>query len=113
MRDGALSNQKPRAWHPDAGSRSIAKSVVYASSRLRSSSAQIPSRGLAGSSVGNNVKRDLLSLVEAVHPGAFDRADVHEDILAAVIWLDESEALLAVEPLHGSFRHIALSFSRE
>jgi hypothetical protein len=32
---------------------------------------------------------------------------VDEDILAAVIWLDESIALLAVEPLHGSFRHIA------
>jgi hypothetical protein len=39
---------------------------------------------------------------------AFDRADVHEDILAAVIRLDETEAFLAVEPLHGSFRHIAL-----
>jgi hypothetical protein len=35
---------------------------------------------------------------------------VHEDILATAIRLDEPEALLAVEPLDGSFRHIALSF---
>jgi len=48
-----------------------------------------------------------LSLIEPMHPCAFDSADVHEDILAAVIRLDESEALLAVEPLHGSLRHIA------
>jgi hypothetical protein len=33
---------------------------------------------------------------------------MHEDVLAAVIRLDESVALLAVEPLHGSCRHIAL-----
>jgi hypothetical protein len=30
---------------------------------------------------------------------------VHEDILAAVIRLDETEALLAIEPLYGSLRH--------
>src|SRR5262249_55685953 len=45
---------------------------------------------------------------EALHSSAFDRADMHEDILAAVIWLDESVALLAIEPLHGSLRHLAL-----
>jgi hypothetical protein len=50
-----------------------------------------------------------LSLVEAGHPSAFDRADVHEDILASVIRLDKSEALLAVEPLHGSLCHITHS----
>jgi hypothetical protein len=33
---------------------------------------------------------------------------VHEDILAAIIRLDEAEAFLAVEPLHGSLRHVAL-----
>jgi hypothetical protein len=30
---------------------------------------------------------------------------MHEDILAAVIRLDEAEALLDIEPLHGSLRH--------
>ncbi len=63
-----------------------------------------------GSSVYNKVKRDLLPLVEAAHPSAFDRTDVHEDVLAAVIWLYESEALLAIEPLHSSRRHFRLPF---
>jgi hypothetical protein len=31
---------------------------------------------------------------------------VHEDILATVIGLDESVALLAIEPLHDSLRHM-------
>jgi hypothetical protein len=35
---------------------------------------------------------------------------VHEDVLAAVIWLYESEALLAIEPLHSSRRHFRLPF---
>jgi hypothetical protein len=35
---------------------------------------------------------------------------MHEDILAAVIRLDEAKAFLAVEPLYGSLRHETLSF---
>ena len=79
-------------------------------SRGRSDGAQIVRRGLAGPSIGNNVEGDLLSLVEAMHPSAFDCADMHEHILAAVIWLDESKAFLPIEPLHGSLCHIALLF---
>jgi hypothetical protein len=74
--------------------------------RGRSDSAQIVRRGLAGPSISNNVEGNPLPFVKAWHPGAFDCADVHEDILAAVIWLDEAEAFLAVEPLHGSLCHI-------
>src|SRR5260370_23081112 len=74
----------------------------------RSDGAQIVRRGLTRLSVSNNVESDLLSLVEPMHPSAFDCADMHEDILAAVIWLDEAEALLDIEPLHGSLRHLAL-----
>src|ERR1700736_6130631 len=70
-----------------------------------SGGAQIVRRGLSGPSIGNNLERDLLSLIEAVHPGAFDRADMHEDILAAVIGVNESEALLTVEPLDCSLHH--------
>jgi hypothetical protein len=33
---------------------------------------------------------------------------VHENILAAVIRLDEAEAFLAIEPLYGSLCHISL-----
>src|SRR5215470_6813583 len=74
----------------------------------RSDGAQIVGRGLTRLPVSNNVECDLLSFVEPMHPGAFDRADVHEDIFTAVIRLDEAEALLDIEPLHGSLRHLAL-----
>ncbi len=73
-----------------------------------SDGSQIFRRRLACPAISNNVEGDLLSFVKAVHPGAFDRADVHEHILAAIIRLDEAEAFLAVEPLHGSLRNITL-----
>jgi hypothetical protein len=71
----------------------------------RSGGLQIVRRRFSGPSVGDNLIKDLLSLVEAVHPSALDGADVHENILAAVIGLDEAKAFLAVEPLYGSLRH--------
>ena len=69
---------------------------------------QIVRRGLACLSIGDNVEGDFLSLVEDTHASAFDRADVHEDILAAIIRLDKAEAFLVIKELHGSFCHIAL-----
>jgi hypothetical protein len=81
--------------------------VINYGSALRLDGAQIGCRGL--SALGHNVERDFLSLVEAAHPGAFDSADVDEHVLAAVIRLDEAEALLAVEPLYGSLRHVNVS----
>ena len=80
--------------------------VINYGSALRLDGAQIGRRGL--SALGHNVERDLLSLVEAAHPGAFDSANVDEHVLAAVIRLDEAEAPLAVEPLYGSLRLISL-----
>jgi hypothetical protein len=76
--------------------------------RCRSDSLQIVSRGLACSSIGNNVEGDFLSLAEGAHAGAFDRADVYEDIFAAIIRLDKAEAFLVIEELHGSLGHITL-----
>jgi hypothetical protein len=80
----------------------------YGPSRCRLDSVQIIRRGLACPSIGDNVESDLLSLAEDTHASAFYRADVDEDILAAIIWLNEAEAFLVVEPLHGSFCHIAV-----
>ena len=80
----------------------------YDSLRCRLDSVQIVRRGLACLSIGNNVESDLLSLVEDTHASAFDRADVHEDILAAIIWLDKAEAFLVIEELHGSLRHMTV-----
>jgi hypothetical protein len=75
--------------------------------RCRSDRAQILRGGLAGPSISNNLERDLLSLVKPAHTGAFDCADVDEDVLAPIIRLDEAEAFLVIEPLHGSLRHLA------
>jgi hypothetical protein len=74
--------------------------------RRRSDGAQIVCRGFAGPAIGYYVERNLLSLIEAVHPSTFNGADVHEDILAAVIRLDKAEAFLAVEPLYCTLRHM-------
>jgi hypothetical protein len=82
----------------------------YGSSRCRLDSVQIVRRGLACLSIRDNVEGDLLSLVEDTHASAFDRADVHEDILAAIIRLDKAEAFLVIEELHGSLSHMISSF---
>jgi hypothetical protein len=74
-------------------------------SRRKSDSAQILSRRLAALWIGNNVESNLLPLIEAVHPGALDLLDVHEDILAATIRLDESVAFVWIEPLHRALSH--------
>jgi hypothetical protein len=76
-----------------------------ANRRRRLGGLQIIGGRLSGPSIGDNLIRDLLSLAEAAHPGPLDGADVHENILAAVIRLDEAKAFLVVEPLYGSLRH--------
>ena len=45
----------------------------------------------------------FLPFAEAREPGAFDRADVHEHVLAAALLLDEAETLLAIEELDRAF----------
>jgi hypothetical protein len=44
-------------------------------------------RGFACPSISNHIERYCLSLVEPVQPRALDRADVHKDVLAAVVRL--------------------------
>jgi hypothetical protein len=82
--------------------------AIWLSRKADSGGLQIIRRRFSGPSVGDNLIKDLLSLVEALHPSALDGADMHENILAAVIGLDEAKAFLAVEPLYGSLRHETL-----
>jgi hypothetical protein len=49
--------------------------------------------------------KETFPLVEAVHTGTFDGADMDEHILATVGRLDKAKSLLAVEPFYGSLRH--------
>ena len=101
------SKIKPRARKQTRGhERSVVRNTVLRApnqAARRFSAEDLPVFPLATSS-----KKNLLSLVKAGHPCAFDCADMYEDILAGIIWLDESVSLLAIEPLHGSFRHVAL-----
>src|SRR6476469_2149731 len=43
-----------------------------------------------------------------VNPAFSTRRDMNEDIIAAVIGLNEAVALLLVEPLHSTNRHVSL-----
>src|SRR3954454_20594487 len=55
--------------------------------------------------LGDDLEVDLLAFHQRAHAGALDGADMHEDVFRAVGRLDESEALLAVEELHGTCSH--------
>jgi len=47
----------------------------------------------------------LSTLIETTQSGFFDCRDVHEDILATVVGLNESISLRWVKPLHSTCRH--------
>ena len=68
-------------------------------------SAQIVGRRLARAAICDDFVADLLTFTQRSKSGALNGADVHEDILAAIVRLDEAKAFLAVEPLYGSLRH--------
>ena len=78
--------------------------MALCANRLRG--AQIVRRRFAGAAVGNDVVGNLLPLVEGVHAGAFNRADMNEDVLATVLRLNEAEAFLAVKPLYNTRVHL-------
>src|SRR5919106_1710964 len=52
---------------------------------------------------------DPLPLVEGAVAGGVDRGEVDEDVGAAVL-LDESKALVGVEPFDRALSHVGLSF---
>jgi hypothetical protein len=48
----------------------------------------------------------LGTLVEVAEARFLDGGDVHKDILAAVVGLNEAKALVRIEPLHCTCRHV-------
>jgi hypothetical protein len=96
-RGSAATQTKPRDPETRRGvanQLSAGAAVVrhHGSARAPSNGAQVVRRRLARLAIGNNIERDLLSLVEAAHPGTFDGTDMDEHILAAVIGLNEAVA---------------------
>src|SRR5215212_11044100 len=62
--------------------------------------------GLAAHAVDLRFERNLLAFVERAQPGALDRTDMHEHVVAAVVRLNESEAFGRVEPLDCPVCHL-------
>src|SRR6185503_8961073 len=60
---------------------------------------------LAVALVRHEIELDLLAFDQMTEASALDGAYMDECVLAAVVGLDEAEALLRVKPLHGSRRH--------
>src|ERR1700749_591026 len=76
------------------------------------SGAKIVGRRLARAAVCHDLIGDLLAFTQRSKAGALDGADVHEHVVAAVVRLNEAEALGRVKPLHGSHAHGGSPFSR-
>src|SRR4051812_711587 len=74
-----------------------------------SDGAKIRRRGLSGLAILGLLIFDLLTFVQAAHSGSFDRTDVDEYVLAALIRLNEAVTLLAIKPLYCSGRHRTFS----
>jgi hypothetical protein len=58
--------------------------------------------GFAGAAVLGDLVAHLLAFAQIAETGALDSADVNENVRTAIIGLDESEALLTIEPFHSS-----------
>src|SRR5579863_1136396 len=55
--------------------------------------------------VGDFLVFDDLAFVKAAEPSPLDRRNMDENIFAASLRLNESVALLRIEPLHRTFSH--------
>jgi len=76
-----------------------------ADAALGSLSAELIGRHLARALVLNHLVRDLLTFAEIAHSGALDSADVDENVLTAIIRLDEAKTLGRIKPLNCAGRH--------
>ena len=67
--------------------------------------AVIAGRHLARLDVALEIESDLLALDDFPHSGAFDGRDMHEGVTAAVVRLNEAEALGGIEPFYCACGH--------
>jgi hypothetical protein len=66
---------------------------------------KVVGRVLAGLAILDDVISDLLTIRERTHAGALYGRHVHEDIRAAIVRLNESEAFGGVKPLYSTSVH--------
>ena len=62
-------------------------------------------RDFAGAAVLLGIEGHLLALHQPAHSGAFERGSVDENVLTAIIRLNEAEAFLVVVELNGARSH--------
>ena len=66
---------------------------------------------LAGAAVFLGIESDFLAFDQSAHAGAFERGGMDENVLAAVVRLNEAEAFLVVVKLHGARIHQVYPFA--
>lgn len=116
--DGVAKRKSPSALSPTGFSISLAptsgcrsrdpSTSVAISNRLVSNGAKVFRAGLAAHAVGFGFERKLLAFIKRIHARTFDRADMNENVAAAVFRLNEAEALCRIEPFNCSDRHVFL-----
>ncbi len=67
--------------------------------------AEIVGRRFARTAIRYDFVRDLLAFAQCSKTSTFNRADVDEHVISAVIRLNETETLGRVKPLHCSHAH--------
>jgi hypothetical protein len=60
---------------------------------------------LSGATILGGVEGDLLTLCQTSQTGSLERGGVNENVLGAIVRLDESKALLIVVELHSTGMH--------
>jgi hypothetical protein len=86
------------------------KGTLSIASREKQSTcfAEIACRRFTGAAILLDLIIDLLTINEGGETGAFNGGDMDEDVLTTAIGLNEAKTLGAVEPFHGSSRHMRL-----
>jgi hypothetical protein len=67
--------------------------------------AEVPGRRLTRTPVLLDVVLNLLAISQGGHSRTLDSGNMDENILPAIVRLDKSKTLCAVEPFHGASRH--------
>jgi hypothetical protein len=80
--------------------RFVGEQSIQTSGRL-----DVADGDLAGAAIFLGIERNLLAFDQPAHSGALKSRSVDEDVLAAVVRLNEAEAFLVVVELHGARIH--------
>ena len=84
-----------------------ARRAIYAPRTLANLvSLNVCDSGFSTAAIDFGVEGHFLSLTKAREASALKCRDVHENVLAAIVWLDEAIAFGCVEELHGSGLHV-------